>query len=237
MTETAKLWRVPVTYAAIGATQADDLLQYPPKGYRPIERKVRIGHGRERWEYAWLQTLSWGIQRGAGFHVEAVDSPAEVGEGTYLPVAFDKNGVPVQPATTGGDVESVFAPDGTALIRPGDIALLKLLLWPARIPARVVYVIDEPDRKGFAYGTLPGHPERGEEAFVVERRADDTVWLVIRAFSRPSNAFFWAAYPALRMMQAIFTARYERALAGPIDAEEGRDIFPSDHLPHRRKRA
>ena len=30
-------------------------------------------------------------------------------------------------------------------------------------PCRVVAVIDEPDRCGFAYGTLPGHPEQGEE--------------------------------------------------------------------------
>ena len=34
-------------------------------------------------------------------------------------------------------------------------------------PCWVVYVIDEPDRHGFAYGTLPGHPERGEEAFLI----------------------------------------------------------------------
>ena len=33
-------------------------------------------------------------------------------------------------------------------------------------PCRVVYVIDEPDIRGFAYGTLPGHPESGEERFV-----------------------------------------------------------------------
>jgi len=115
-----------------------------------------------------------------------------------------------------------FSPDGAALIQPGDTALLKWMLWPARIPARVVYVIDEPARKGFAYGTLPGHPERGEEAFVVERRSDDSVWLVIRAFSRPSNAFFWATYPALRIMQAVFTARYERALSGPMQPQATR---------------
>jgi uncharacterized protein (UPF0548 family) len=218
MTETAQLWQVPVTYAAVGATQAEDLLQHPPKGFRPIERRVRIGYGPERWDYAWLQTLSWGIQRKAGFRVSELDSPAEVSDGTYVPVAFDGDGVPVQPATPGGLGEVTFAPSGSALIRPGDTALLKWILWPARIPARVVYVIDEPDRKGFAYGTLPGHPERGEEAFVVERRSDDSVWLVIRAFSRPSNAFFWATYPALRMMQAVFTARYERALTGPIES-------------------
>jgi uncharacterized protein (UPF0548 family) len=216
MTETDQLWRVPVTYAAIGATQADDLLQYPPKGFRPHERRVRIGHGPERWEHAWVQTLSWGIQRAAGFRVQLVDSPAGVNEGTYLPVAFDKKGDPVQPASTDESRELVYTADGSALIRPGDTALLRWPLWPSNIPARVVYVIDEPDRKGFAYGTLPGHPERGEESFVVERRADESVWLVVRAFSRPANAFFWASYPALRLMQAIFTARYLRALAGPI---------------------
>ena len=40
-------------------------------------------------------------------------------------------------------------------------------LGPLRAPCRVVYVVDEPDRRGFAYGTLPGHPETGEELFAV----------------------------------------------------------------------
>jgi len=217
MTEVAELWRVPVTYGAIGATQADDLLRYPPQGFRPMEQRVRVGHGPERWDFAWVQAMSWGIQRRAGFHVELVDSPSEVSEGTYLPVAIDKTGNPIQPAVTGEAGEATYAPDGSALVRPGDSALLKWVLWPAKIPARVVYVIDEPDRKGFAYGTLPGHPERGEESFVVERRPDESVWLTIRSFSRPANRWFWAAYPVLRMMQAIFTERYKRALTGPID--------------------
>jgi len=217
MTETAELWQVPVTYAAIGATQAEDLLRYPPQGFRPMEVRVRIGHGPERWDFAWVQAMSWGIQRRAGLHVELVDSPSEVSEGTYLPVAFDKKGNPIQPATAGEAGEATYAPDGSALVRPGDSALLKWMLWPVKIPARVVYVIDEPDRKGFAYGTLPGHPERGEESFVVERRPDESVWLTIRSFSRPANRWFWAAYPLLRMMQAIFTERYKRALTGPIN--------------------
>ncbi len=40
-------------------------------------------------------------------------------------------------------------------------------LGPVRVPCRVVYVVDEPDRRGFAYGTLPGHAESGEELFLV----------------------------------------------------------------------
>ncbi|HEV8560641.1 MAG TPA: DUF1990 family protein [Actinophytocola sp.] len=42
-------------------------------------------------------------------------------------------------------------------------------------PGRVVHVVEEEHRRGFAYGTLPGHPECGEEAFLLERHADGTV--------------------------------------------------------------
>jgi hypothetical protein len=34
-----------VTYGAIGATLAPDLLRYPPAGYRPAEDSVRLGSG------------------------------------------------------------------------------------------------------------------------------------------------------------------------------------------------
>src|SRR5690606_6936059 len=63
------LWRRPVTYAAIGATQEDDLVRFPPRGFAAIERKVRVGHGEERWHFAWTETLSWGIKTRSGFRV------------------------------------------------------------------------------------------------------------------------------------------------------------------------
>ncbi len=213
------LWQVPVTYGAIGATRAADLMTYPPKGYRPFERRVRIGHGDARWDFAWTETMSWGIQRRSGLTVEPIPAPAEATAATYTPVAFDAEGAPVQPAVVGEAGEAVYAPSGAALLRPGDVARLRMALWPFRIPARVVYVVDEPARRGFAYGTLPGHPERGEEAFVVERLADDSVWLVIRAFSRPAGPLTWLGYPIARLLQAVYTARYQRALAGPIPGD------------------
>ena len=46
-------------------------------------------------------------------------------------------------------------------------------LGPVQAPCRVVYVVDEPDRRGFAYGTLPGHAESGEELFLVRYDARD----------------------------------------------------------------
>lgn len=213
------LWQRPVSYAAIGASQAADLLRYPPAGYRAFERKARIGHGDARFEYAWSSALSWGIQRGAGFVVVPVETPDEVSEQTYIPVSFDEEGVPVAPA--GDRLDHHFGPDGTPFVRPGDTACLEIPIlgrrWVARAPVRVVMVIDEPLRKGFVYGTLAGHPEDGEESFIVTQRDDGSVWLTIRAFSRPSTRWWWSIYPVLRVMEEYYTRRYLRALAVPID--------------------
>lgn len=213
------LWQVPVTYGSVGGTRAKDLMTYPPKGFRPLERRVRIGHGDERWDFAWAETLSWGIQRRSGLRVELTPAPAEATAASYTPVAFDAAGEPIQPAVVGEPGETVYAPNGTPLLRPGDTARLRMALWPFPIPARVVYVVDEPGRRGFAYGTLPGHPERGEEAFIVERMPDGSVWLVIRAFSRPAGPLIWLGYPVARLLQSFYTARYLRALAGPIPGD------------------
>lgn len=99
-------------------------------------------------------------------------------------------------------------------LRSGDDVVMRVPLWPRDVPCRVVCVIDEPRRAGFAYGTLPGHPERGEEAFVVELDEDGSVRLRIRSFSRPASLIFWIGYPVVRLMQEIYTRRYERALTG-----------------------
>jgi uncharacterized protein (UPF0548 family) len=50
---------------------------------------------------------------------------------------------------------------------------------------RIVYVIDEPRRFGFAYGTLMEHAETGEERFMVERDEAGVVSYDLFAFSRP----------------------------------------------------
>lgn len=215
----SQLWKLPVTYAAVGATQAADLMQYPPPGFRPFEKRVRIGHGPARWDYAWSAALSWGIQKNSGFRVEVEPTPDEVTDLTYTPVGFDAGGLPVVPASTGAPDELTFGPDGTEFVVPGVSAHLGVPFGPFRVtaPCRVVYVIDESDRRGFAYGTLPGHPEAGEEAFIVERTDDGSVWLTIRAVSRPSSWAWWFAYPMLRLAQTLYTRRYFRALTGPVD--------------------
>jgi uncharacterized protein (UPF0548 family) len=93
--------------------------------------------------------------------------------------------------------------------------LLGLRAGPILIgaPCRVIYVVREPHRCGFAYGTLPGHPERGEEAFIIEQRSDGTVTFTITAFSRPAAPLAKAIGPAGRALQRRITARYLTALA------------------------
>jgi len=97
---------------------------------------------------------------------------------------------------------------------PGSVVVMRLgpPIVGVRVPCRVVYVIDEPDRRGFAYGTLRGHPESGEEAFVVELGGDGDVYLRIRAFSRPATLLARAGGPLTRLIQKVVTDRYVRAL-------------------------
>ena len=52
-----------------------------------------------------------------------------------------------------------------------------------RNSAKIVYAFDEPNRYGFAYGTLPGHIELGEEVFWIERNEVGEVSYHIKAFS------------------------------------------------------
>ncbi len=211
---TRALWERPVSYAAVGATRNVDLLRHPPIGYRPMVRRRRIGHGDARFEWAWVEAMTWGIQRGAGFKVRIEESPPEVTENSYIPITFDDDGEPARSVPSG---DAMFGPDGTAIVKPGDTVTLLVPFGFVRVPApaRVVYIVDEPRRRGFAYGTVAGHPEDGEEAFFVEQRDDGSVWLEIRAFSRPSTAFWWLVYPVLRLTQAFYTRRYLRALAVP----------------------
>jgi len=71
--------------------------------------------------------------------------------------------------------------------------------------SRVVYVIDEARRFGFAYGTLPDHVECGEERFLVAWMGSDAVWYDILAFSRPRHPLVRLSSPLARLLQKRFT--------------------------------
>jgi uncharacterized protein (UPF0548 family) len=97
-----------------------------------------------------------------------------------------------------------------APVAEGTISVLVQRMWPVHVvvPCRIVYVVDEADRFGFGYGTLPGHPETGEEGFLVERDADGVVVFRIVVFSRPATLLMLAGAPVVRHVQKAVTHRY-----------------------------
>jgi len=88
-------------------------------------------------------------------------------------------------------------------------------LW---VSNEIVYSIDEEKRFGFAYGTLRGHVEAGEELFLVEIDESGRVWYIIKAFSRPAYWYVRLGYPFARSRQKHFvkdSMQQMKAFANP----------------------
>ncbi|OAI57276.1 hypothetical protein AYO47_08215 [Planctomyces sp. SCGC AG-212-M04] len=107
------------------------------------------------------------------------------------------------------------------------IAVWATILGVAVINAcQIVYVIydDGPmTRYGFAYGTLPGHIESGEERFMVEwDRASNDVHYDILAFSRPRHWTARLGYPFARLQQRRFARDSAVAMQEAVAAVTGR---------------
>lgn len=101
-------------------------------------------------------------------------------------------------------------------VQAGEVVMLGLGVGPVAVsaPCRVVYVVDDPLRQGFAYGTLPGHPESGEESFMLTSGADGRIAFTITAFSRAATRVARVGGPVSRVVQRRITRRYLRALDG-----------------------
>ncbi|MGV9819837.1 DUF1990 domain-containing protein [Nocardia xishanensis] len=105
----------------------------------------------------------------------------------------------------------IFDRASTPTAEPGTLLTVRLGIGPLAIvaPCRVVYVLDDENRRGFAYGTLPGHPEVGEELFSVEYDpADDSVHGVVTAFSTPASWYTAVGGPLVRLLQRVIAGRY-----------------------------
>jgi uncharacterized protein (UPF0548 family) len=97
---------------------------------------------------------------------------------------------------------------------PGVLVVTRIGLGPVRLaaPCEVVWAVDDERRAGFAYGTLAGHPERGEEAFLVERDDAGQVWFTVRSFSRPDRWYAHLAGPAAVAFQHAYARWLGRTL-------------------------
>ncbi|MCB5180713.1 DUF1990 family protein [Streptomyces antimicrobicus] len=99
-------------------------------------------------------------------------------------------------------------------VRTGTRVTVGLGFGPLRVtaPCEVVATTYAPDRAGFAYGTLTGHPESGEESFLVELAADGTVWFEVTAFSRPAVWYTRLAGPVVPFLQLRYARWCTRIL-------------------------
>jgi len=82
-------------------------------------------------------------------------------------------------------------------------------------PCRIVWTVNEADRFGFAYGTLAGHPESGEESFVVAQTATG-IRFEVTAVSRPAGMVAHIGAPIARAIQRRTSQRYLSALADDV---------------------
>lgn len=105
-------------------------------------------------------------------------------------------GVTVRPP--GAEVD-----EGLAVVLTVPVAALYVT-----VACRVVYVLEEPARSGFAYGTLPHHLIEGEEKFVVERGDDGAVRFSVSAFLRPRGLAMRAVGPLVEALDHRIVRRY-----------------------------
>ncbi len=146
-------------------------------------RSITIGHGQAMFEAACEGLRRWECHRGIGAFVVPDSAPLTLG--TTLLVT----------------------------LRLGPVSII--------VPDRIVAVVDVTTQSaegthrtfGFAYGTIEGHQERGEESYLVEIDAQGVVTATIRV---DASAATWAAKlvsPAVIAFQHAAVNRYLGALA------------------------
>ena len=199
-----------VDYAAVGATQAPDLMQYPPERSIPAEESWRIGSGETRFRTASDALLSWAAQRGAGLELKDV-RPAS--GPMYSGVSFDAEGNAIAPSRTDADLR--YDADGTPYVGAGTTIRLdgRVKGMQADAQLRVIFAIEEPRRVGFALGTVSDSVVSGEESFMLEWNDNDEVWFTVRAFDAPA-ALLYRLLPGLvrRRRRELFRG-YLRAIS------------------------
>jgi uncharacterized protein (UPF0548 family) len=101
---------------------------------------------------------------------------------------------------------------------PGTVVVLTagLRRFGYDIPCRVVWARTDGDAQGFAYGSLPGHPESGEESFQVELTGDDVVFTT-RVFSRLASPLARLGGPVSRAVQAAALDRYVASIRKAVE--------------------
>ncbi|MGJ0203205.1 DUF1990 domain-containing protein [Leucobacter sp. gxy201] len=148
----------------------------------------------------------------AGFH--HVRAERVIGHGRE---AFERAGADLFAGEVqrraGAEVQLSQAP-----LRLGSRVEMRLRFGPLKFtaPCLVVWAERSAELCGFAYGTLQGHPERGEERFELRLDASGDVVFRITAFSQPARWYTRLGGPIARLVQARMTRRYLAVLGEPM---------------------
>lgn len=206
---------MPVAYAAVGASNAPDLMRFPPEDTTPYEDEVKLGSGQDRFLIASSLLMTWGAQRGAGYTVSDVVR----GDGEqYTGLTFDESGRP----ETSSPAEDQFGPDGEPYLTPGTTATIDRGAGETPHAIMVVYTVDEPRRVGFAWGAADETGAIGEQLLTVELRDDDTVWARARGFMMAAQNGLLGMKGRATLKSELAAARAQlRALAPHAVVEAG----------------
>ena len=153
-----------------------------PKGFGHVDKTVSVGQGEAAFAALAEGILRWEIQKRAGLRVAAPPR-----------------------AVVGAHVVSGFGVGNLRLPVPCEV------VWAMEPQVAVGPDGQEVQMAGFGYGTLPGHPAVGEEAFIAMMRADGAVQFRLLAFSKPAGLIFTLGATVTRLAQAGVTRSYQQA--------------------------
>lgn len=182
-----------------------------PADYRHFESAYFVGHGSETFDRCTEELLHWEVKIRSGFDIGAQASEDETGS-----LSAETGSLSAGTGPLSADTGSLSAGTGAPRVRAGQEPTIFVRLGPFRLPepARVIEVFESETRRGFTYGTKPGHPITGEESFILIHADDDRVFLVLRSVSRAGMGIWRLGEPFVRLAQIIYRRRYSRALRG-----------------------
>ncbi|POH59238.1 DUF1990 family protein [Arthrobacter glacialis] len=158
-----------------------------PAGFAHVDKTLAVGAGQEAFVALTEGIMTWQIQRRSGLQVSAPPR-----------------------AVAGATVVSGFGVGNLRLPVPCEV------VW-----AMEPCTVQGPDGSdiqmaGFGYGTLPGHPALGEEAFIAMKTSDGGVYFRLLAFSKPAGLIYALGSPVTKLTQAGVTRSYLQAARGLV---------------------
>lgn len=175
-----------LNYPELGRTRQVALLGVEdgnwPAGYAHVDRQIYVGRGDAAFAALVEGIMTWEIQRRSGLRVSAPPR-----------------------AEVGARITSGFGVGDLRVPAPCEV------VWAQEIAPVTMADGAEVQMAGFGYGTLPGHPALGEEAFLAVKTDDGGVFFRVLAFSKPSGLLFKLGSPVTKLTQSNVTKSYLQA--------------------------